>query len=147
MRTLVRTAGRLVTVALLVLAAAQDCSKFEGTRKNCDTRPTAPSAQWSGQTFISAATSSTCDVAPQAHHVYLYLEEKMGEVWAERGNLLCTERPTGGVWIRCELVRYECHPGTWRTRVLVTGTNPDGTTMGFEPERPETLITSCPTGE
>ena len=120
-------------------------------RKVCDTRVVAaPYAVIVHRSVVMRTeTRSSCDVPPTAHVVHITVEYR-----AERSSAWtpayraepCRELPRPGNSVNCQANGYGiCKPGDWRTRVLVTGSGPDGRAFAFDvPEMPERTIRECP---
>jgi hypothetical protein len=137
--------------ALLIVGLACDGEgDTPNTAKRCDTRivqrPTAVAVHT--QVVVRTATKSECDMAPTAHVVHISMDYRADSnaSWtpAYRAEL-CRDIPRPGHPVTCQANAYGiCKIGQWRTRVLVTGSGPDGRAFSFTlPEKPTNTIRKC----
>ena len=146
---ILRSAAKLLVVSIALLlfcgAAASSCQS-NAKPKACDTRIILP-AYASGST-MRAETRSECDQTPVTHSILITLEFQPlnATAWVRMGTDQCSAPPTPARGVTC-LARLPgaCRVGRWRTKVLVTGTTPDGEDFSFAvPEQPISHVTHCP---
>lgn len=134
-----------------VVAFVAGCQPEAGSnRKACDTQVSAPYLDTSlTPHMIVVKTVSACDVKPLSHVVHITIQRKGDNgVWGDersswQDDSSCRELPQPGYNAPCKYA-VPCRKGTFRAKVLVTGTGPDGRTFSFAlPEHPQAIILKC----
>lgn len=88
---------------------------------------------------VLATAHPYCDPPPATHLLKAVIEVAVGDTWIEFGRAVIVDAIPDATGFDVT-ARAECREGTYRLRVQVDGTGPDGIPYRFDDTGPETAI-------